>query len=75
MAKKRFTDEERAEIFSSFVNADPEQLSNAQTVAAILAEDEEDVSDAALAFTYYYSQSENKKLLEEMMARLSITDI
>jgi len=75
MAESRFTSEERAQIFRSFFDADPQQLQKAQTVAAMLAEDDEDVAEAALAITYFYSQKENKKALEELLNKLSISDI
>lgn len=41
----------------------------------MLAEDDEDVAEAALAITYFYSQKENKKALEELLNKLSISDI
>jgi hypothetical protein len=75
MTEPRFTQEERAEIFRSFLDVDPKRLLQAQTVAALVSEDESDPEEAALAITYFYSQKENEKLLDEMLKRLSISDI
>ena len=71
---KRFTDDERLTILASFLECDGAQIAKARQVAAILAEDEEDKQDAALALTFYYSRPENKKYLDEIAERLYIVE-
>lgn len=68
----RFTQEERDAMMRSFLSVDKEVLFQAETVASLLSEDEEEPQDALLALKFFYCRPENKKMLDEMLDRLSI---
>jgi len=71
---QRFTQEERDAMLRSFISVDKETLFQAENVASLLAEDEEEPQEALLALKFFYCQPENKKMLEEMLTRLSIDE-
>jgi len=61
-------------MLRSFISVDKETLFQAENVASLLAEDEEEPQEALLALKFFYCQPENKKMLEEMLTRLSIDE-
>jgi len=71
---ERFTEEERDAMLRSFISVNPKTLLEAESVATLLADDEENPQEAILALKFFYCQPENKKMLEEMLTRLSLDE-
>jgi|GEM_PF-6456329 len=61
MAIPTLTDEERHFVRLSLLECPAKQVAAANQVAALLAEDEEDMQNAFLVYTVYYSQPENTR--------------
>lgn len=72
MAIPILTDEERHLMRLSLLECPAKQVAAANQVAALLAEDEEDVQNAFLVYTVYYSQPENEAELRALLERLGI---
>jgi len=72
MAIPILTDEERHFMRLSLLECPAKQVAAANQVAALLAEDEEDVQNAFLVYTVYYSQPENEAELRALLERLGI---
>jgi len=72
MAIPILTDEERHFMRLSLLECPAKQVAAANQAAALLAEDEEDVQNAFLVYTVYYSQPENEAELRALLERLGI---
>jgi len=72
MAIPILTDEERHFVRLSLLECPAKQVAAANQVAALLAEDEEDVQNAFLVYTGYYSQPENEAELRALLETLGI---
>jgi len=72
MAIPTLTDEERHFVRLSLLECPAKQVAAANQVAALLAEDEEDVQNAFLVYTVYYSQPENEAELRALLETLGI---
>jgi len=72
MAIPILTDEERHFVRLSLLECPAKQVAAANQVAALLAEDEEDVQNAFLVHTVYYSQPENEAELRALLETLGI---
>lgn len=72
MAIPILTDEERHFMRLSLLECPAKQVAAANQVAALLAEDEEDVQNAFLVYTVYYSQPEHEAELRALLERLGI---
>jgi len=72
MAIPILTDEERHFVRLSLLECPAKQVAAANQVAALLAEDEEDVQNAFLVYTVYYSQPENEAELRALLGTLGI---
>jgi len=72
MAIPILTDEERHFVRLSLLECPAKQVAAANQVAALLAEDEEDVQNAFLVYTVYYSQPENEAELRALLETLGI---
>jgi len=72
MAIPTLTDEERHFVRLSLLECPAKQVAAANQVAALLAEDEEDMQNAFLVYTVYYSQPENEAELRALLETLGI---
>lgn len=66
------TKEERGEMLRTFASVDGKTLSQAETVATLLSEDEADSEESILSLKFFYCLPENEVLLRQMYAKLSM---
>lgn len=66
------TKEERSEMLRTFARVDGKTLSQAETVATLLSDDEADSEESILSLKFFYCLPENKDLLKQMYAKLSV---
>lgn len=69
---QKLTSAERAVMRDSFLDADPEQLKEAQFLATLLSDGEANRDDAILALTFHYSQKENLDEMRQMFSDLML---
>lgn len=69
---QKLTSAERAVMRDSFLDADPEQLKEAQFLATLLSDGEANRDDAILALTFHYSQKENLDEMIQMFSNLML---
>jgi len=69
---QKLTSAERAVMRDSFLDADPEQLKEAQFLATLLSDGEANRDDAILALTFHYSQKENLDEMKQMFSNLML---
>lgn len=72
MAIPKLTPEERHAMRLSLLDCPPKQIAAANKVAALLAEDEDDVDNAFLVYTVHFSQPENENELRDVMEQLGL---
>lgn len=72
MAIPKLTAEERHAMRLSLMDCPPKQIAAANQVAAFLAEDEDDVDNAFLVYTFHFSQPENEAELRDVMKQLGL---
>jgi len=69
---QKLTSAERAVMRDSFLDADPEQLKEAQFLATLLSDGEANRDDAILALTFHYSQKENLDEMRQVFSDLML---
>lgn len=72
MAIPKLTAEERHAMRLSLLDCPPKQIAAANQVAAFLAEEEDDVDNAFLVYTFHFSQPENEAELRGVMKQLGL---
>ena len=68
------SDSERHFLQMGLMESSPQQVAAASQVAIFLAEGEENLADALLVYTYYYSQPENEVELRDVMAQIGLNE-